>query len=146
MSEQRFRKMLDKSIQDDVLVVQKFLMSGDLSIPQTGMIDPLLKPPTGNSQHFEVFKVSWQSRGHFSENRPSSRGSVSSRGSARKSNFEPTTKIERLVNYVNQEAIFISSSKSQITEMLKPIRVKYGQTNPHRSLRMKYHLPIQYQF
>ena len=30
--------------------------------------------------------------------------------------------------------------------MLKPIRVKYGSTNPNKSLRMKYHLPIQYPF
>lgn len=42
--------------------------------------------------------------------------------------------------------IFVSSSKSQISEMLKPNRVKYGTQNPNKSLRMKYHLPMQYKY
>jgi len=58
----------------------------------------------------------------------------------------PSVKIERMVNFVNRQLIFVSSSKSQIAEMLKPNRVKYGTQNPNKSLKMKYHLPLQYKY
>ena len=50
-------------------------MSADLSIPGPAVIDPLVKPPTGESSNYEVYKCYWQSRGTNENSRPNSNSS-----------------------------------------------------------------------
>ena len=60
-------------------MLQKLHMSADLKIPGPAPIDPSEKQPTGEANHFEVFKVSWQSKAKRpGDSRPSS---AKSRGS-----------------------------------------------------------------
>jgi len=63
LSEKRFKKYLDTKIPNEVQLLQKVLMSADLSIP-VASIDPGAKPASGESSHYEIFKVSWQSSHH----------------------------------------------------------------------------------
>jgi len=48
-------------------------MSADLKIPGPAPIDPNEKQPTGESDHFELFKVSWnQNARNIADSNPSS--------------------------------------------------------------------------
>lgn len=63
MSVKRLKNLLDApTFPEEVRMLQKLFMSADLAIPGPTSIDPSVKQPTGEASHFEVFKVSWQSR------------------------------------------------------------------------------------
>lgn len=103
MSVKRLKTLLDApTFPEEVRMLQKLFMSADLAIPGPTAIDPSAKQPTGEAAHFEVFKVSWQSRASqpktgkkTGDSRPSSRGSNSS-------DYHPSVKIERMVNFINR--------------------------------------------
>lgn len=50
-------------------------------------------------------------------------------------------KIYRLRNLLFRKHFHIASSKSQMTEQLKPIRMKHGTPNPAKALRLKLSIP-----
>lgn len=75
-------------------------MSADLSIPGPNLMEPNIKPPSGESSNFEVFKCCWHSRGRKDNSRPNSRNS---QGTSRNIEYEPKIVIERLVSYINRD-------------------------------------------
>jgi len=121
----RLKHLLDH-VGEDVKMLQKMHMSADLNIPPPASIDPNAKPPSGESSHYEVFEVHWQShKSAYSPNTTFQKRRLSSKSIGSLDN-QTSIKIERIVNFTNRNVISTSSSKSQITEMLKPVRVKYG--------------------
>lgn len=115
-------------IHNDVKMLQKMQMSADLNVPPPASIDPNAKQPSGDSSHYEVYEVHWQSNRGAHLPDPTNKKLSSQPTSRSLGAFDNQTyiKIDRITNFTNRDIISISSSKSQITEMLKPVRVKYG--------------------
>ena len=51
--------------------------------------------------------------------------------------------IYRLRNLLNKNQLLIASSKSQMTQQLKPIRLKHGTPNPSKALLLRLSVPQQ---
>jgi len=86
--------------------------------PPTTSLTPTLHHPKNVSPHHEVFEVQWDSDGEY-------------------------LRIFRLFNVLKNSKLHIASSKTQIDNQIKPIRLKHGTINPAKALLLKLNIPQQ---
>ena len=77
------------------------------------------------SPHYEIYEVQWD-RQHIPAGE------------------EPIILVTRLRNMLQKKNIHVASSKGQISEQLKPLRLKHGKPNPAKALKLKFSIPLQF--
>jgi hypothetical protein len=112
---------LNTKLAEEICMMQKIQMSADLSVQPISIDSPR---QVRDSNHYEVFEVEWEA---VAPN-------------------ESQLKVWRLFNLIDRKQVHTATLKSQIEELLKPVKVKYGTQNMNKNQKEKFRLPLQMHF